>query len=80
MAEYRTAERKCNCRFCNKTIERNTEKAIFHYSHYNRGMHIILCKDCISRLYWKVFNEELITTMYQWLYSTPTLCYTNLPA
>ncbi len=54
--EYREAERNAGCRACSKTINKG-EKMVSWYSHWNSGMHIILCKDCVSGIYDLVCNQ-----------------------
>uniref|UniRef100_A0AB39AJI9 Uncharacterized protein n=1 Tax=Vibrio phage P018-4 TaxID=3229728 RepID=A0AB39AJI9_9CAUD len=55
--ERRLAERNCVCRFCHKSLQKGVDEAVFHYSHMNRGMNIIICKDCCVQLS-IVWDEE----------------------
>lgn len=48
--EYREAERNAGCRSCSKTINKG-EKMVSWYSRWNSGMHVILCKECVARIY-----------------------------
>ncbi len=50
--EYRFAQRTGFCRACDQKVEKGVDKAVYFYSHMNRGQHIIICPKCV-----KVLNE-----------------------
>lgn len=56
---YRPVERDGFCRSCDKTLKRNKDRAVIWYSFRNRGMHVILCKPCVEKLY-NLVNPQIV--------------------
>lgn len=48
---YRLAQRDCHCRGCDKTLKRDVDSGVFMHSMRNRGQNIMLCNDCIEKVY-----------------------------
>lgn len=57
--EHRYTERDAYCRGCDKKIERHSEKVTAMYSWRNRGQHIYLCDECISKAFGMVATNQL---------------------
>ena len=49
--EYRLAQRNCWCRGCDKKLIKDQDKGVFHYSSANRGMNIIFCEGCVTKMF-----------------------------
>ena len=48
---YRKAQRNCRCRGCDRLLEKDVDYGIFMFSIRNRGQNIMLCTDCVDKMY-----------------------------
>lgn len=55
---YELIERDGFCRGCDKKMRRNIDVVVKFYSRRNRGQNIILCKECVEKMYNLVKGEE----------------------
>lgn len=49
--EYRLAKQDSFCRVCDKVNKRNKDMVVYIRSIRNRGQNILICKDCIDKIY-----------------------------
>lgn len=49
--EYRLAKSDSYCRVCDKENKKNKDMVVYFYSRRNRGQNILICPDCIKKLY-----------------------------
>jgi len=53
-------KRDCTCRGCDKGLQKDVDKAVFFCSHMNRGQHIMLCEECVSKMFCIMVRGQLM--------------------